>query len=179
MTETLLFCNGYGYSLFHFRQIFIGKNDLCSSIIAERPEILWDFAASTEKHAYTGIKMQILLLPHCLARNIHCTFSLRLSLLYSAEKLSRLFDIRGDARTAALPPCSAGQSPAGAVPAPCISSLPVKMLHRCLLHKVGIRLPAVRIHLFRCLYFSIGSAPLQSHGAGMRKRIARIYHFQL
>ncbi len=95
MTETLLFCNGYGYSLFHFRQIFIGKSDLCSSIIAERPEILWDFAASTEKHAYTGIKMHILLLPHCLARNIHCTFSLRLSLLYSAEKLSRLFDIRG------------------------------------------------------------------------------------
>ena len=202
MTETLLFCNGYGYSLFHFRQIFIGKSDLCSSIIAERPEILWDFAASTEKHAYTGIKMQILLLPHCLARNIHCTFSLRLSLLYSAEKLSRLFDIRGDARMAALPPCSAGQSPVGAVPAPCIPSLPVKMLleyqicenhngrpcipslpvkmlHRCLLHKVGIRLPAVRIHLFRCLYFSIGSAPLQSHGAGMRKRIARIYHFQL
>lgn len=85
----------------------------------------------------------------------------------------------GDARTAALPPCSAGQSPVGAVPAPCIPSLPVKMLHRCLLHKVGIRLPAVRIHLFRCLYFSIGSAPLQSHGAGMRKRIARIYHFQL
>lgn len=67
MTETLLFCNGYGYSLFHFRQIFIGKSDLCSSIIAERPEILWDFAASTEKHAYTGIKMQILLLLHCLA----------------------------------------------------------------------------------------------------------------
>ena len=86
MTENLLFCNGYGYSLFHFRQIFIGKSDLYSSIIAERPEILWDFAASTEKHAYTGIKMQILLLPHCLARNIHCTFSLRLSLLYSAEK---------------------------------------------------------------------------------------------
>lgn len=67
MTETLLFFNGYGYSLFHFRQIFIGKSDLCSSIIAERPEILWDFAASTEKHAYTGIKMQALLLLHCLA----------------------------------------------------------------------------------------------------------------
>lgn len=167
MTETLLFCNGYGYSLFHFRQIFIGKSDLCSSIIAERPEILWDFAASTEKHAYTGIKMQILLLPHCLARNIHCTFSLRLSLLYSAEKLSRLFDIRGGMH--ARQHCRRA----------CIPSLPVKMLHRCLLHKVGIRLPAVRIHLFRCLYFSIGSAPLQSHGAGMRKRIARIYHFQL
>lgn len=138
-----------------------------------------DFAASTEKHAYTGIKMQALLLLHCLARNIHCTFSLRISLLYSAEKTFPFIRYTGDARTAALPPCSAGLCPAGAIPAPCIPLFPVKMLHRCLLHKVGIRLPAVRIHLFRSLYFSIGSSPLQSHGAGMRKRIARIYHFQL
>lgn len=179
MTETLLFCNGYGYSLFHFRQIFIGKSDLCSSIIAERPEILWDFATSTEKHAYTGIKMQALLLLHCLVSEYPLRIlSPTLPPLF-CRKTFPFIRYTGDARTAALPPCSAGLCPAGAVPAPCIPSLPVKMLHRCLLHKVGIRLPAVRIHLFRCLYFSIGSAPLQSHGAGMRKRIARIYHFQL
>lgn len=138
-----------------------------------------DFAASTEKHAYTGIKMQALLLLHCLASE----YSLRIL----SPALPPLFcrknfpvhSIYGDARTAAVPPCSAELCPAGAVPAPCIPLLPVKMLHRCLLHKVGICLPAVRIHLFRCLYFSIGSASLQSHGAGVRKHIARIYHFQL
>ena len=138
-----------------------------------------DFAASTEKHAYTGIKMQALLLLHCLASEYPLRIlSPTLPPLFCRKNFP-VYSIYGGCTHGSIAAVLCGAKPRRRSSRTCIPSLPVKMLHRCLLHKVGIRLPAVRIHLFRCLYFSIGSAPLQSHGAGMRKRIARIYHFQL